>query len=54
MFADSPSTRRSSSISGSGSVQVTARRTAKDFAEVLRWLVEDVHADAEKVVALNK
>ena len=32
------------------SVQVTQRRTAKDFAEVLRWLVEDVHPDAEKVV----
>ncbi len=31
-------------------VQVTERRTAKDFAEVLRWLVEDVHPDAEKVV----
>jgi DDE superfamily endonuclease len=31
-------------------VQVTERRTAKDFAEVLRWLVEEVHADAEKVV----
>jgi hypothetical protein len=32
------------------SVQVTERRTAKDFAEVLRWLVEDVHDDADKVV----
>jgi hypothetical protein len=31
-------------------VLVTERRTAKDFAEVVRWLVEDVHADAEKVV----
>jgi hypothetical protein len=31
-------------------VEVTARRTAKDFAEVLRWLVEDVHPDAERVV----
>lgn len=31
-------------------VQVTQRRTAKDFAEVLRWLVEDVHPEAEKVV----
>ena len=31
-------------------VQVTDRRTAKDFAEVLRWLVEDVHPDADKVV----
>jgi hypothetical protein len=31
-------------------VQVTERRTAKDFAEVIRWLVEEVHPDAEKVV----
>lgn len=31
-------------------VEVTERRTAKDFAEVLRWLVEDVHPDAEQVV----
>jgi transposase len=31
-------------------VSVTARRTAKDFAELLRWLVEDVHPDAAKVV----
>jgi hypothetical protein len=31
-------------------VRVTERRTAKDLAEVLRWLVEDVHPDAEKVV----
>src|SRR4051812_11670433 len=31
-------------------VSVTERRTAKDFAEVLRWLVEEVHAEAEKVV----
>jgi hypothetical protein len=34
-------------------VQVTDRRTAKDFAEVLRWLVEDVHAEAEKVVLVT-
>jgi len=33
-------------------VQVTERRTAKDFAEVLRWLVEDLHADAERVVVV--
>jgi hypothetical protein len=33
-------------------VQVTARRTAKDLAEVLRWLVEDLHPDAEKVVVV--
>jgi len=31
-------------------VQVTERRTAKDFAEVLRWLVEEVHEEAETVV----
>ena len=31
-------------------VAVTVRRTAKDFAEVLRWLAEDVHADARAVV----
>jgi len=33
-------------------VQVTERRTAKDFAEVLRWLVEELHAEAEKVVVV--
>src|SRR5436305_13717111 len=31
-------------------VFVTERRTAVDFAEVVRWLVEDIHPDAEKVV----
>ena len=31
-------------------VFVTERRTAKDFAEVVRWLVEDVHPEAERVV----
>jgi DDE superfamily endonuclease len=31
-------------------VEVTERRTAKDLAEVLRWLVEDVHTEAEKIV----
>src|SRR6267142_683093 len=31
-------------------VQVTQRRTARDFAEVLPWLVEQVHPDALKVV----
>jgi hypothetical protein len=34
-------------------VQVTDRRTAKDFAEVLRWLVEDVHAEADKIVLVT-
>ncbi len=33
-------------------VRVTERRTAKDFAEVLRWLVEDVHEEAQKVVVV--
>ena len=32
------------------SVWVTERRTARDFAEVLRWLVEDLHPEADKVV----
>ncbi len=32
------------------SVVVTERRTATDFAEVVRWLVEEVHPDAERVV----
>ena len=31
-------------------VQVTDRRTMLDFAEVIRWLVEEVHEEAEKVV----
>ena len=31
-------------------VQVTERRTARDFAEVLRWLAEDVYPDAEAIV----
>ena len=31
-------------------VHVTERRTAVDFAEVIRWLVEEIHEDAEKVV----
>ena len=31
-------------------VQVTERRTAKYLAEVVRWLVEDVPDEAEKVV----
>ena len=30
-------------------VHVTERRTALDFAEVVRWLVEEVHEEAEKV-----
>ena len=31
-------------------MKVTERRTAKDFAEVVRWLAEEVHPEAEKVV----
>jgi hypothetical protein len=34
-------------------VEVTERRTGKDLADVLRWLVEDVHAEAEKVVLVT-
>jgi len=34
-------------------VIVTERRTAVDLAEVLRWLVEDVHAEAEKLVLVT-
>ena len=37
-------------LAGWRHVTVTDRRTAKDFAEVLRWLAEDVHPEAEKVV----
>jgi DDE superfamily endonuclease len=35
------------------SVQVTQRRTARDFAEVLRWLAEDLHEDARRVVLVT-
>jgi DDE superfamily endonuclease len=31
-------------------VRVTDRRTMLDFAEVVRWLVEEVHEEADKVV----
>jgi hypothetical protein len=34
-------------------VQVTQRRTAKDYAEVLRWLAEDVHPDATVIVLVQ-
>src|SRR3954451_15239563 len=34
-------------------VKVTERRTAKDFAEVARWLVEEVHEEAERVVLVT-
>jgi hypothetical protein len=35
------------------SVLVTERRTARDFAEVLRWLAEDLHPDAEKLILVT-
>jgi hypothetical protein len=31
-------------------VQVTGRRAATDFAELLRWLAEDVYPEAERIV----
>jgi hypothetical protein len=34
-------------------IEVTERRTAKDLAEVLRWLAEDLHPDAEKLVLVT-
>ena len=37
-------------LAGWRHVMVTDRRTAKDFAEVVRWLAEDVYPDAEKLV----
>ena len=37
-------------LAGWRHVEVTERRTAVDFAEVLRWIVEDLHPEAEKVV----
>jgi DDE superfamily endonuclease len=37
-------------LTGFRSVWLTERRTALDFAEVLRWLAEEAFADAEKVV----
>lgn len=37
-------------LAGWRHVMVTDRRTAVDFAEVLRWLAEDVYPQAERVV----
>jgi hypothetical protein len=34
-------------------VPVTERRTAKDYAEVLRWLAEDVYPDAAAIVLVQ-
>jgi hypothetical protein len=31
-------------------VKASERRTAVDFAEVLRWLAEEIHPDAERIV----
>jgi hypothetical protein len=39
-------------LRGLRTVQVTERRTAKDFAEVLRWLVEERHPKADKVIVV--
>jgi hypothetical protein len=40
-------------LAGWRHVHVTERRTAVDFAEVLRWLVEEVHPDAAQVVLVT-
>jgi len=37
-------------LQGWRAVRVTEQRTAQDFAEVVRWLVEDRYPDAEQVV----
>jgi hypothetical protein len=34
-------------------VEVTARQAAVNFTELLGWLVEDVHADADQVVLVT-
>ena len=34
-------------------VMVTERRTAVDFAGVVRWLAEDLHPDAERIVLVT-
>lgn len=34
-------------------VEVTDRRTAKDFAEVLRWVAEDLHPEADRIVLVT-
>jgi hypothetical protein len=40
-------------LAGWRSAVVTQRRTAKDFAELLRWLAEDVYAEAEAIVLVT-
>ena len=37
-------------LAGWRHVAVTERRTATDFAEVLRWLAEDVYPEADQIV----
>jgi hypothetical protein len=37
-------------LAGWRQVLATERRTAKDFAEVLRWLAEEVYPEAERIV----
>jgi DDE superfamily endonuclease len=39
-------------LAGWRHVMVTDRRTAKDFAEAVRWLAEDIYPEAEKVVVV--
>lgn len=40
-------------LAGWRHVGVTGRRTAKDFAEVLRWLAEDKYPDADRIVLVT-
>jgi hypothetical protein len=37
-------------LAGWRHAMVTDRRTAKDFAEAVRWLAEDVYPEAERIV----
>ena len=39
-------------LQGWRAVRVTARRTAQDVAEVVRWLVEDLNPDVAQVVLM--
>ena len=40
-------------LAGWRHAMVTGRRTAVDFAEVLRWIAEDLHPDAEAIVLVT-
>jgi DDE superfamily endonuclease len=40
-------------LQGWRAIRVTERRTAQDFAEIVRWLVEDLYPDAEQVVLVT-